>query len=95
MSDVKWFKHPEGVRLETAIFGRVLTVAELEEGLRVAKKKPVFTAVSPFGDVNEYQKQDGVVMYRSRHSTWSNAERVTLQEFNNAELEAILNARRS
>lgn len=75
------------------------TVEELEEALRVAREKPLFTARGCSGVLLEYQKQGGVVMLRTTgvgfDTVWRPATNYRLDEFSADELEAIAKAMRS
>lgn len=93
MSEAMWTKRADG---RVMAYGpQSFSVAELEEGLRVAKEKPVFEARDDEGALLKFQKREGRVKYSSTGTYWHEADNDYLKFFNNDELEAILNARRS
>lgn len=80
-----------------ALQSPVFTIADLEEGLRIARETPVFTARDKYGNVLVFQKRDAGVFYRTKEGTeWvGRVDRLSLNLFTPDELEAIAKAMRS
>lgn len=73
-----------------------LTVEELEEGLKLAREKPVFEAKDRYGSLVGFQKQDGRIVYRAiPNGAWVDSGPFRLTALTYDEIEAYLKARRS
>lgn len=83
--EIEWEKYGNSVKLKTKVGSRIFTVDELEEGLRIAKEKPVFIGVNSNNVTVEYHKKSsGRVYYRipSGDNSW---KLVTESEMNACE----------
>ncbi len=92
---VKWEKTSDGkVAATHPNLHWGFTVAELQEGLRIATEKPVFEGTR--GDTTyRFQKRNGKVVFTLYGDTWSDVESTSLGFWPDSCLEAILQARRS